>query len=123
MDVIGTIQFNETISSDKCALKQGSTPNKGPDREDDTEDGTVYYHIQPYTTGDDCDTTAQEKTIKNAFVAAGNFLHDAGATAGCCTFQHGDGTWHSHVKVKTGAKFPWNDPTFVCPPSAHALAE
>ena len=116
MGVIGTLMYKEMQSQNKCADQNSNTPNKGTSG----TNGVVYYHIHPYaSSGNVCDSTAQEKTVVNAFIAAGNFLHDAGATAGCCTFQHGDGTWHSHVKVKTGENFPFNDPSFICPPSAH----
>ena len=107
MAVLAQLSYLELKKQNKCALMEGNTPNKGPGG----TYGTVYYHIQP--SGGDCSSTALEKTFLTAFTAAGNVLHDEKATAGCCSFQHGDGTWHSNVKVKTGEAFLWSD--IVCP--------
>lgn len=80
-----------------------------------TDGSTVYAHVQPYTTGSDCGTTAEYKTIHNALISAVNELHQGHSHAGCCTFSHG-GSWHAHVKFKVGQDVDFS--SISCPSSA-----
>lgn len=50
------------------------------------------------TTGENCDTTAQTKTIRNAVTKGLQYAYDTGATASFIAMSHG-GTWHGHMQV------------------------
>ncbi|KAJ5874126.1 uncharacterized protein N7529_002556 [Penicillium soppii] len=63
-------------------------------------DGTYFegYAYEATTTGSNCDTTAEKKTILGAVEKCANRLHSRGATRGCCTFSYG-GTWTGHLRL------------------------
>ena len=75
----------------------------------ETESDDGYYMGYAYeatTTGSNCDTTALEKTMKNAVYSCADKLHNAGAVRGCCQFTHG-GTWTRHLRLSADpAKYP-----------------
>ncbi|KAH7385706.1 hypothetical protein BKA66DRAFT_403411, partial [Pyrenochaeta sp. MPI-SDFR-AT-0127] len=50
------------------------------------------------TTGSNCDTTAQKKTIRNALTKALYFALNTGTSAAIFEFDHG-GTWNGHLQV------------------------
>jgi hypothetical protein len=56
------------------------------------------YAYKATTTGENCDTTAEKKTILSAVEKCATTLYKKGATVGCCTFHHG-GTWHGHLQL------------------------
>ncbi|KAJ5715388.1 Ras-like protein [Penicillium malachiteum] len=47
------------------------------------------YAYKATTTGKNCDTTAERKTILNAVDRCAKKLQSKGAAVGCCTFAHG----------------------------------
>ncbi|KAJ5338991.1 hypothetical protein N7541_010964 [Penicillium brevicompactum] len=63
-------------------------------------DGTYFegYAYEATTSGSNCDTTAEKKTILAAVEKCANRLHTYGAVRGCCTFSHG-GTWTGHLRL------------------------
>ncbi|KAF3386302.1 hypothetical protein F1880_000399 [Penicillium rolfsii] len=56
------------------------------------------YAFKATTTGSNCDTTAETKTILSAVEKCANALNAEGAVTGCCTMHHG-GTWHGHLRL------------------------
>jgi hypothetical protein len=75
--------------ADSCTLTYG------------TDISGEYYYGYAYkatTTGENCDTTAERKTILSAVEKCATTLHSKGAAVGCCTFHHG-GTWHGHLQL------------------------
>ncbi|GKZ30458.1 hypothetical protein AbraIFM66950_009168 [Aspergillus brasiliensis] len=56
------------------------------------------YAYKATTTGSNCDTTAEKKTILAAVEKCVTTLHNSGTTVGCCEFNHG-GTWHGHLRL------------------------
>ncbi|EAW20332.1 uncharacterized protein NFIA_099680 [Aspergillus fischeri NRRL 181] len=74
---------------DSCTLTYGT----------DTADDYYYgYAYEATTTGTNCNTTAEKKTILAAVEKCANQLHAAGAVRGCCVFSHG-GTWRGHLRL------------------------
>ncbi|KAL4739910.1 hypothetical protein BDV11DRAFT_204773 [Aspergillus similis] len=63
-------------------------------------DGTYVegYAYEATTSGENCDTTAEEKTILAAVEKCANKLNAQGAIRGCCTMNHG-GTWTGHLRL------------------------
>lgn len=58
-----------------------------------------------WTTGNDCKSTAQDKTFDNAIKACFQELHDRGASAGNCALNH-RGTWNGCIKVTSDGSDP-----------------
>lgn len=50
------------------------------------------------TTGSNCDTTAEKKTIKNAVEKGLSHALDVGAKSALFAFSHG-GTWNGHLQM------------------------
>ncbi|KAF9777489.1 hypothetical protein IL306_004417 [Fusarium sp. DS 682] len=50
------------------------------------------------TSGHDCKTTAETKTILAAVKNCADWQHKHGAISGCCKFSHG-GTWTGHLRL------------------------
>ncbi|KAJ5116220.1 hypothetical protein N7456_000568 [Penicillium angulare] len=66
-----------------------------------TDTSSEYFYGYAYkatTTGKDCGTTVEGKTILNAVDKCASTLHFKGAAVGCCTFRHG-ATWHGHLQL------------------------
>ncbi|KAF7171393.1 hypothetical protein CNMCM5623_003770 [Aspergillus felis] len=63
-------------------------------------DGTYVegYAYEATTSGENCDTTAEKKTILAAVEKCANKLNAQGAIRGCCTMNHG-GTWTGHLRL------------------------
>lgn len=61
---------------------------------------TYTYYYKAHTTGKNCDTTAQEKTIQSALDSGIDKLHRDGAVRGCIEMDHG-GTWHGNLGITT----------------------
>ncbi|RHZ49224.1 uncharacterized protein CDV56_105778 [Aspergillus thermomutatus] len=63
-------------------------------------DGTYVegYAYEATTSGENCDTTAEKKTIIAAVEKCANKLNGQGAIRGCCTMNHG-GTWTGHLRL------------------------
>lgn len=58
------------------------------------------------TSGHDCKTTAETKTILAAVKDCANFQHRHGAISGCCKFSHG-GTWTGYLRLTSQpSKYP-----------------
>ncbi|KAJ5927867.1 hypothetical protein N7466_006823 [Penicillium verhagenii] len=74
----------------------------------DTGDGYVEgYAYEATTTGSNCETTAEKKTMVKAVEKCANYLHDSGATRGCCKMNHGGGTWRGHLRLSAEpTKYP-----------------
>ncbi len=73
----------------------------------------VYTHLAPQRYGIDCKSTSELKTDRNALTSAVNQLRDANAGAGCCSFRHGQGTYHANGKFKTSLSLAWD--SIDCP--------
>jgi hypothetical protein len=56
------------------------------------------YAYEATTSGENCDTTAEKKTILAAVEKCANKLNAQGAIRGCCTMNHG-GTWTGHLRL------------------------
>jgi coenzyme F420-reducing hydrogenase delta subunit len=67
-------------NQDSCTLIYG-TDNKGSISEG--------YAYKARTTGLNCDTSAETKTILAAVEKCANALNSEGAVTGCCTMNHG----------------------------------
>jgi hypothetical protein len=64
------------------------------------------YAYQATTSGHDCRTTAERKTILAAVKKCADWLHSHGAINGCCKFSHG-GTWTGHLRLSSQpSKYP-----------------
>jgi hypothetical protein len=93
-DVVEIVEFVAGImktksNSDSCTSTKGT----------DTGDGETYgYFYKASTTGENCDTTAELKTLKSAATKCFNKMHAAGCTLCCCKFDHG-GTWRGHLQM------------------------
>ncbi|KAG2019251.1 hypothetical protein GB937_005164 [Aspergillus fischeri] len=72
-----------------CALAYGTDSNGTH---------TEGYAYKATTTGSNCETTAEKKTLLSAMEKCANALHTKGAVWGCCTMHHG-GTWHGHLRL------------------------
>ncbi|OJJ98577.1 hypothetical protein ASPACDRAFT_122439 [Aspergillus aculeatus ATCC 16872] len=59
---------------------------------------TEGYAYKASTTGSNCDTTAELKTIRSATEKCATTLSTMGAVRGCCTMTHG-GTWEGHLRL------------------------
>ncbi|OOQ85062.1 hypothetical protein PEBR_31216 [Penicillium brasilianum] len=73
------------------AIKSKSNPNSST-MTYGTDSGGTYFEAYAYeatTSGSNCDTTAEKKTILAAVETCANHLHTYGAVRGCCTFSHG----------------------------------
>ncbi|KAL8990326.1 MAG: hypothetical protein Q9169_008147 [Polycauliona sp. 2 TL-2023] len=57
------------------------------------------------TSGKNCDTTSQKKTIEAALHTCMETMREAHAEKMCCEFRHG-GTWVGHVQVAANYKNP-----------------
>ncbi|RBQ65349.1 hypothetical protein FVER14953_12410 [Fusarium verticillioides] len=58
------------------------------------------------TSGHDCKTTAETKTILAAIKNCADWQHKHGAITGCCVLSHG-GTWKGHLRLTSQpSKFP-----------------
>ncbi|KAF5230730.1 hypothetical protein FANTH_13722 [Fusarium anthophilum] len=58
------------------------------------------------TSGHDCKTTAETKTILAAVKNCADWQHKHGAITGCCVLDHG-GTWKGHLRLTSQpSKFP-----------------
>ncbi|KAJ5864005.1 uncharacterized protein N7529_005921 [Penicillium soppii] len=75
--------------ADSCTLTYGT---------DISGDYFYGYAYKATTTGENCDTTAERKTILSAIENCATSLHSKGAAVGGCTFHHG-GTWHGHLQL------------------------
>lgn len=82
-------KINKKSDKNSCTLTYGT-------EYDDSK--YVGYAFKATTTGDNCDTTAIEKTIRNAVHDCADKLHTAGVVTGCCAFNHG-GTWTGHLQL------------------------
>lgn len=65
--------------------------------------GTVGYLCRTTTTGKDCRTTAEVKTIAAAVGSCMNQANAMQATTVCCTFTHG-GTWKGHLQLTSNVQ-------------------
>ncbi|KAF5246304.1 hypothetical protein FAUST_1421 [Fusarium austroamericanum] len=64
------------------------------------------YAYQATTSGHDCKTTAERKTILAAVKKCADILHANGVINGCCKFSHG-GTWTGHLRLTSQpSKYP-----------------
>ncbi|KAM0301616.1 hypothetical protein HYE67_006562 [Fusarium culmorum] len=64
------------------------------------------YAYQATTSGHDCKTTSERKTILAAVKKCADWLHSHGAINGCCKFSHG-GTWTGHLRLTSQpSKYP-----------------
>ncbi|PYH48543.1 uncharacterized protein BP01DRAFT_289377 [Aspergillus saccharolyticus JOP 1030-1] len=59
---------------------------------------TEGYAYKASTTGSNCDTTAELKTIRSATEKCATTLSTMGAVRGCCTMTH-EGTWEGHLRL------------------------
>ncbi|KAH6950839.1 hypothetical protein HG530_011525 [Fusarium avenaceum] len=64
------------------------------------------YAYKATSSGHDCKTTAERKTILAAVKNCADWLHSHGAIWGCCKFSHG-GTWTGHLRLTSQpSKYP-----------------
>ncbi|PYH85790.1 hypothetical protein BO82DRAFT_371237 [Aspergillus uvarum CBS 121591] len=56
------------------------------------------YAYEATTSGSNCESTAEKKTILAAVEKCATALNAAGAVRGCCTRTHG-GTWEGHLRL------------------------
>jgi len=68
----------------------------------ESDNGKQKYHFKYWvtTSGKNCDTTAQTKTVAAALDDAWDQVHDRGLDWACIQFSHG-GTWEGHLAVAT----------------------
>lgn len=98
-------QMHNKQQSGSCALTQDAHSVDGT---------TIRWQIEPYHDGsDDCKSTAEIKTDRNGLTSAINQLRQAGASAGCCVFKHGGGTYRSDVRFRTTNDFTFG--AIPCP--------
>ncbi|EDO14334.1 hypothetical protein Kpol_163p2 [Vanderwaltozyma polyspora DSM 70294] len=62
--------------------------------------------VSAYTTGKNCDTTASEDTIRQAFAGAAQAVSNTDASSWCIHFNH-RGTWNADIRVSL-----WDDVHF-----------
>lgn len=99
---IGIYQFISDVikskaNSDSCSMTIGT------DSDGHHVEGYAY---QATTSGHDCKTTAERKTILAAVKKCADILHANGAINGCCKFSHG-GTWTGHLRLTSQpSKYP-----------------
>ncbi|KAL4961609.1 uncharacterized protein BDV14DRAFT_203643 [Aspergillus stella-maris] len=74
-------------------------PLQGSQYSDDGAQGINYYYYSS-TTGSNCDTTAQAKTIADAVADAWDGIHDKEFDHACIDLSHG-GTWTGHLAIAT----------------------
>lgn len=91
------INIYESIAD---AIKSKSNSNScsmiiGTDTDGIHIEGFAY---EATTSGSNCRTTAEKKTILAAVKKCANHLHSNGAVRGCCKFSHG-GTWTGHLRL------------------------
>ncbi|CEJ62110.1 hypothetical protein PMG11_10620 [Penicillium brasilianum] len=79
----------EKSNQNSCTLVYGT---------DTTGSISEGYAYKATTTGSNCDTTAETKTILAAVGKCANALNAEGAVTGCCTMNRG-GTWHGHLRL------------------------
>ncbi|KAI9742610.1 MAG: hypothetical protein M1818_003751 [Claussenomyces sp. TS43310] len=79
-----------------------------------SNDGSQSYNFQYWvtTTGKNCDTTAQTKTVAAALDDAWDQVHKEKYNWACISLSHG-GTWHGHLAVATVESK--EDVTKMCP--------
>ncbi|KAL2825045.1 hypothetical protein BDW59DRAFT_161994 [Aspergillus cavernicola] len=67
-----------------------------------SDDGSQKYNFKYWvtTTGDNCDTTAQTKTVASALDDAWDEVHNYQYNWACVDLSHG-GTWLGHIAVAT----------------------
>ncbi|KAJ5622881.1 hypothetical protein N7490_011486 [Penicillium lividum] len=93
-DVIDIVDFVAGVmktksNSDSCTVTKGT----------DTGDSETYgYAYRATTTGDNCDTTAELKTLISAVTTCFNNMNEHGCTLCCCQFDHG-GTWRGNLQM------------------------
>ncbi|KAJ5919249.1 hypothetical protein N7466_010192 [Penicillium verhagenii] len=89
--VVGWVQSDSSQNS--CAKKGGSGQS---------DNGQQKYNFQYWvtTTGKNCDTTAQTKTVAAALDDAWDQVHKYNYDWACIDLTHG-GTWHGHLAVAT----------------------
>lgn len=88
---VATALHNDSQDKDKCGYTYITKANNNGIY--------MYTEVAAGTTGKNCDTTAEEKTIEKAIDDCATFLHNHKAEAGCCTLRHGGGTWRGYVKL------------------------
>ncbi|PYI31323.1 hypothetical protein BP00DRAFT_475271 [Aspergillus indologenus CBS 114.80] len=76
-------------TADSCTITYGV------DSEESYVEGYAY---EATTSGSNCETTAEKKTILAAVEKCATALNAAGAVRGCCTMTHG-GTWEGHLRL------------------------
>ncbi|KAJ5632652.1 hypothetical protein N7490_008991 [Penicillium lividum] len=81
------------------SAKNSCTPQAGSGSSDS---GGQKYNFKYWvtTTGKNCDTTAQAKTVAAALDNAWDQVHKNNYDWACLNFNHG-GTWHGHLAVAT----------------------
>ncbi|KAE8412089.1 hypothetical protein BDV36DRAFT_301248 [Aspergillus pseudocaelatus] len=89
--VVGWVQRDSSANS--CAPIGGSGQS---------DKGEQKYHFKYWvtTTGKNCDTTAQTKTVAAALDDAWDQVHKYKYNWACIDLSHG-GTWHGHLAVAT----------------------
>ncbi|KAL2830825.1 hypothetical protein BDW59DRAFT_158265 [Aspergillus cavernicola] len=74
-------------------------PVQGSQFSDDGEQGINWYYYVT-TSGANCDTTAESKTITEAIEKAWQEVSDRKYDYSCINLSHG-GTWHGHLAIAT----------------------
>ncbi|OJJ97405.1 hypothetical protein ASPACDRAFT_62435 [Aspergillus aculeatus ATCC 16872] len=85
--IAAIIKANPT--ADSCTITYGV------DSEESYVEGYAY---EATTSGSNCETTAEKKTILAAVEKCATALNAAGAVRGCCTMTHGR-TWEGHLRL------------------------
>ncbi|KAG4255673.1 hypothetical protein FPRO03_04622 [Fusarium proliferatum] len=99
---IGIYQFIADIIKSK-AEHNSCSMTIGTDGNGHVVEGYAYLAT---TSGHDCKTTAETKTILAAVKNCADWQHKHGAITGCCVLSHG-GTWKGHLRLTSQpSKFP-----------------
>lgn len=99
---IGICQFIADIIKSK-AEHNSCSMTIGTDGNGHVVEGYAYLAT---TSGHDCKTTAETKTILAAVKNCADWQHKHGAITGCCVLSHG-GTWKGHLRLTSQpSKFP-----------------
>lgn len=90
--VVGWVQKDSAANS--CSPIGGSGQS---------DNGAQKYNFKYWvtTTGKNCDTTAQTKTVAAALDDAWDQVHKYNYDWACIDLRHGSGTWHGHLAVAT----------------------
>jgi hypothetical protein len=62
------------------------------------------WQFQATTSGANCDTTSETKTIEDAVKKQLNWMHDNHNDVACFIMKHGSGTWTGNLRISLDGK-------------------